>query len=182
MDHETVVVQGWQALEATRKFGERALREPLRVPAPDSEAAVELANIENGQNGPWGEGGGTAADRVCGGESDDDGRPGRLGEPAAVARCPDAGDRSDRHRALRGRDRFDGVVVDGVGNGVRRRACRELVLSLTSARRAGQLAKDVEASEAVAETMADTEEEVVEFPVPGRVHEVVDHAGRLPGP
>ncbi|MFF0040192.1 hypothetical protein ACFYRG_28800 [Streptomyces mirabilis] len=39
------------------------------------------------------------------------------------------------------------------GIGVRRRACRELVLSLTSARRAGQLAKDVEASEAVAEAL-----------------------------
>jgi hypothetical protein len=29
--------------------------------------------------------------------------------------------------------------------------------------------------------MADTEEVVFEFTAPGRVHEVVDHAGRLPG-
>jgi hypothetical protein len=30
--------------------------------------------------------------------------------------------------------------------------------------------------------MADTEEVVFEFMVPGRAPEVVDHAGRLPGP
>ncbi|MBY8885112.1 hypothetical protein K7472_09670 [Streptomyces sp. PTM05] len=31
-----------------------------------------------------------------------------------------------------------------------------------------------------AETVADTQEEVVEFTVPGRVGEVIDHTGRLP--
>ncbi|MFD7771293.1 hypothetical protein [Streptomyces sp. NPDC059787] len=31
-----------------------------------------------------------------------------------------------------------------------------------------------------AETVADAQEEVVEFTVPGRVGKVVDHAGRLP--
>ncbi|MGW3850293.1 hypothetical protein [Streptomyces fagopyri] len=39
------------------------------------------------------------------------------------------------------------------GIGVRRRVCRELVLSLTSARRAGQLAKDMEASAAATEAL-----------------------------
>ncbi|MDX3762640.1 hypothetical protein [Streptomyces sp. AK02-04a] len=151
MDHETVIVQGWKALEATLKFGEKALREPLWVPAPDSEAATELANTENGQHGPWGETpprtAYAAANLMMAGVLDDLGSLRQL----LGAQMPVIGPTVVARSAVEIASTVWWLMEPGIG--VRRRACRELVLSLTSARRAGQLAKDMEASEAVTEAL-----------------------------
>jgi hypothetical protein len=56
MDHQTALAQNRAALLATIRFGQRKLGPPKWEPAPDSEAAAEVASAEIREDGsPWGE-------------------------------------------------------------------------------------------------------------------------------
>ncbi|MFD4609996.1 hypothetical protein ACFWOT_18220 [Streptomyces sp. NPDC058440] len=151
MDHETVVEQSRRALGATIEFGEKALRQPLWVPAAKSEAAAELANTEKGQNGPWGElpprTAYAAANMMMTAVLDDLGSLQQL----LGAKMPVIGPTVIARSAVEIASTAWWLMEPGIG--VRKRVTRELVLSLTSARRAGQVAKDMEPSEAVTDAL-----------------------------
>lgn len=151
MDHQTVAVQNWQALAATVKFGEKALRDSAWEPVANSEAAAELANSETGQSGPWGavppRTAYAAANLMMTAVLDDLGSLQQLLD----AQMPVIGPTIIARSAVEIASTVWWLMEPGIG--ARQRVCRELVLSLTSARRAGQLAKDMEASEAVTEAL-----------------------------
>jgi hypothetical protein len=155
MDHQTAVTENRAALQATIEFGTRKLQAPIWEPATDSEAAAELANTENRADGsPWGDvpvrTAYAAANLMMTGVLDnlaalrqllDDQMP-VLG-PTVVARS-----------AIEIAAGAWWLMEPGLG--ARARVCREGVLSLTSARRAGQLADEFretghEVSEAIEE-------------------------------
>ncbi|MDJ0340184.1 hypothetical protein QMK19_05650 [Streptomyces sp. H10-C2] len=151
MDHQLVIAQNREALEVTLKFGERALREPAWTPGAASEAAAELANNEVGQNGPWGERPArtayAAANLMMTAVLDDLGTLRQLlGNPMPVI-----GPTVVARSAVEIASTVWWLMEPGIG--VRRRVCRELVLSLGSARRAKQVAQDMEASQAVADAL-----------------------------
>ncbi|MGW1987885.1 hypothetical protein ACWCPJ_36460 [Streptomyces collinus] len=151
MDHQVVITQNREALEATLAFGERGVREPAWTPGAASQAEAELANSETGLNGPWGN------------------RPPRTAYAAANLMMDAVLDDLGALRQLLG----DRVPVIGPtvvarsaveiastvwwlmepGIGVRRRVCRELALSLKSARRAKQVAQNMQASRAVTDAL-----------------------------
>jgi hypothetical protein len=147
MDQGTVVARNRTALAATLKFGERVLRDPLWIPSSSSEAAGELANTEKGQNGPWGDAAPrtayAAANLLMTAVLDDLGSLQQLLSP----RMPVMGPTVIARSAVEIAATVWWLMEPGIG--VRRRVCRELVLSLTSARRAGQLTQDMEASQSV---------------------------------
>ncbi|MFF4305525.1 SLOG family protein [Streptomyces sp. NPDC001601] len=151
MDHQLVVAQNREALEATLKFGERALREPVWTPGAKSQAAAELANNETGRTGPWGEDpprtAYAAANLLMTGVLDDLGSLRQLlGNPMPVI-----GPTIVARSAVEIASTAWWLMEPGIG--ARRRVCRELVLSLKSARRAKQVAQDMEASEAVTDAL-----------------------------
>ncbi|AKA08298.1 hypothetical protein SAZ_42370 [Streptomyces noursei ZPM] len=151
MDHESVVDQNWRALDATLKFGEKALGEPLWVPDAKSEAAAELANSEIGQNGPWGEypprTAYAAANLMMTAVLDD---LASLRQLLGV-QMPVIGPTVVARSAIEIASTVWWLMEPRIG--VRRRVCRELVLSLTSARRAKQVAKDMAASQGATDAL-----------------------------
>jgi hypothetical protein len=136
-----VLMDGRAALEATVRFGRRHLGPVKWDPAPGAEAAAELANTEVRQNGdPWGE------------------NPPRTAYAAANLMMTGVLDNlASIHNLLAIEMPVIGPTVlarstieiaSGAwwlmepGIGARKRVCRELALSLESARRAGQVAKE----------------------------------------
>ena len=141
MDHQTAVAENRAALQATIEFGIRKLQAPKWEPAPESEAAAELVNTETRAGGsPWGEEqprtAYAAANLMMTGVLDNlaalrqllDDRMTVIG-PTVVARS-----------AIEIASGVWWLMEPGIG--ARARVCRELALSLGSARRAGQLAEE----------------------------------------
>ena len=139
MDHQTAVAQNRAALLATIGFGQRKLGAKKWDPAPDSEATAELANTGTRADGsPWGE------------------DPPRTAYAAANLMTHAVLDNlASLHQLLAGQMPVTGPTVvarsaieiaSGAwwlmepGIGARARVCRELALSLRSARRARQVA------------------------------------------
>lgn len=155
MDHQTAVAENRAALQATIEFGTRKLGAARWEPTAGSEAAAELVPGETKVDGtPWGDDqprtAYAAANLMMHGVLDNlaalyqllDDRMSVIG-PTVVARS-----------AIEIASGVWWLMEPGIG--VRTRVCRELVLSLTSARRAGQLAGEFQAtgidvSEAIAE-------------------------------
>lgn len=131
------------ALQATIKFGSRQLAAPAWEPAAKSEAATELATSETRQNGdPWGEDPARTtyalANFLMTGVLDNLSSIWRLvGDPMPVL-SPTVMARS----ALEMGATAWWLMEPGIG--VRPRVCRELVRSLTSARRAAQVAVELD--------------------------------------
>jgi len=140
-----VVTESQAALDATMRFAERRLRVPKWEPTPGSEAAAELSNAETRRGGdPWGE------------------DPSRTAYAAANLMVTGVVDNlSSLHQLLNDQMPVIGPTVIArsaieigagawwlmePGIGVRRRVCRELALSLTSARRAKQVAEEFQAT------------------------------------
>jgi len=145
VEHQSVVTENQAALQATLDFGFRELGPARWEPASASEAAAELANAETRPGGdPWGEDpprtSYAAANVMMAGVLDDlaalrqllDDKMSVIG-PTVVARS-----------AIEISSGVWWLMEPGIG--VRRRVCRELVLSLTSARRAKQVAEEFQAS------------------------------------
>jgi hypothetical protein len=141
MDHQTAVAENRAALQATIEFGTRKLGAARWEPTAGSEAAAELLPGENKVDGtPWGDDQPrtvyAAANLMMHGVLDNlaalyqllDDRMSVIG-PTVVARS-----------AIEIASGVWWLMEPGIG--VRARVCRELTLSLGSARRAGQLAKE----------------------------------------
>ena len=141
MDHQTAVSDSREALEATLRFGSRHLGSARWEPSTASEAIDELANTEIGANGvPWGENAPrtayAAANLMMTGVLDNLAAIGQLLDDKMSVTGPTILARSAIETAA-------GVFwLMEPGIRVRKRVCRELALSLTSARRAGQIAKE----------------------------------------
>ena len=139
MDHQKAVAQNRAALEATIEFGARKLRTAVWAPAAGSQAAAELAPPDVRADGsPWGENPArtayAAANLMMLAVLDDLASLHRLlGEPMPVI-GPTLVARSVAEIA------WGAWWLMEPGIGARARVCRELVHSLTSARRAGQVA------------------------------------------
>ncbi|WP_106433274.1 hypothetical protein [Streptomyces sp. Mg1] len=151
MDHQVVIAQNREALEVTLKFAQRALLEPRWIPGAASQAEAELANSEAGQNGPWGEDpprtAYAGANLMMAAVLDDLGSLRQLlGEPMPVI-----GPTVVARSAIEIASTVWWLMEPGIG--VRRRVCRELVLSLKSARRAKQVAQDMDSSQAVTDAL-----------------------------
>lgn len=145
MDHQTVVAQSRAAIEATIAFGLKQMQAPMWEPKPGSEAAAELAPAEIRANGsPWGD------------------RPARTAYAAASLMMTGVLDNLgslqqlvDNQMPVVGPTLVTRSTVEITSGifwlmepriGARTRVCRELVLSLTSARRAKQLAGEYRAT------------------------------------
>jgi hypothetical protein len=139
----SVALEGRAALEATVRFGRRHLVSAKWEPVPGSEAAAEVANTEVRQGGdPWGEG------------------PPRTAYAAASIMMTAVLDNLASIHNLTGIEmpvigptvvaRSAIEIASGAwwlmepGIGARRRVCRELALSLESARRARQVAEEIQ--------------------------------------
>ena len=144
MNHQSVISEGRAALQATLNFGSRHLGPAKWEPEPGSEAAAELSNTEIRQGGdPWGEDpprtAYAAANLLVTGVLDDlaglwqmlDDQMSVIG-PTVVARS-----------AIEIASGAWWLMEPGLG--ARRRVCRELALSLMSARRAKQVAEEFQA-------------------------------------
>jgi hypothetical protein len=145
VDHENVVAENREALQATLDFGFRKLGPARWEPGAASEAAAELANKETRPSGdPWDEDPSrtayAAANLMMTGVLDDlaglrqllDDKMSVIG-PTVVARS-----------VIEISSGAWWLMESGIG--ARRRVCRELVLSLTSARRAKQVAEEFQAT------------------------------------
>jgi hypothetical protein len=141
MDHQTAVAENRAALQATIDFGIRKLKAPKWEPTPGSEAAAELVNTETRADGsPWGEEQPRTAYATANLMM-----TGVLDNLSALRQLLD-----DQMTVIGATvvARSAIEIASGVwwlmepGIGVRVRMCRELALSLGSARRAGQLAKE----------------------------------------
>jgi hypothetical protein len=141
MDHQSVVAENRAALHATVDFGSRHLGPAKWEPEAGSEAAAEVSNTETRQGGdPWGEDpprtAYAAANLMMTGVLDDLAGLRQLLDDKMSVIAP----------TVVGRSAIE--IASGVwwlmepGIGARRRVCREFVLSLTSARRAKQVAKE----------------------------------------
>ncbi|WP_300603003.1 hypothetical protein [Trebonia sp.] len=139
-----MVLENRAALQATIAFGLRELGTPQWQEAAGSEASVEVADAGTGPAGPWGQNpprtAYAAANLMMTGVLDnlaclhqilDDAMP--VIGPTIVARS-----------AIEIASTVWWLMEPRIG--VRRRVCRELVISLTSARRAGQVASGMQAS------------------------------------
>jgi hypothetical protein len=139
MDHHSVVLQGRAALQATVDFGAQAFGPAIWEMTASSEAAAEMATSEASPAGPWGDRPAltayAAANLMMIGVLDNltclhqmlgDTMP-AIG-PTVVARS-----------AIEMASTVWWLMEPRIG--VRRRVSRELVLSLISARRAGQVAR-----------------------------------------
>jgi hypothetical protein len=144
VSHVGVALDGRAALEATVRFGQRHLGSAKWEPQPGSEAAAEIANTEVRQTGaPWGE------------------EPPRTAYAAANLMMIGVLDNLASIHKLIGIEmpvigptvvaRSTIEIASGAwwlmepGIGARRRVCRELALSLESARRARQVAEEFKA-------------------------------------
>ena len=141
MDHDEVVSQNRAALRATIAFAEKYLGTPAWEPTAGSEAAAEVSNPESRNDGsPWDEGpprtAYAAANVMMLGVVDDLKSLERL----LVAPVPVIGPTVLARSAIE--IAFGAWWLMEPGIGARRRVCRELVLSLTSARRARQVADE----------------------------------------
>jgi hypothetical protein len=131
------------ALTATVDFGIRVLKAPRWEPTPDSEASRELASPPTRRDGnPWDEETARstygAANLLMTGVIDNLGSiRGLIGEP-----MPAIGPRVLARSAMEIGATAWWLMEPGIG--VRRRTCRHLVLSLTSARRAAQVAEELD--------------------------------------
>jgi hypothetical protein len=136
-----VVAENRAALYATVDFGSRHLGPAKWEPEAGSEAAAEVSNAETRQGGdPWGEDpprtAYAAASLMMTGVLDDLAGLRQLLDDKMSVIAP----------TVVGRSAIE--IASGVwwlmepGIGARRRVCREFVLSLTSARRAKQVAKE----------------------------------------
>jgi hypothetical protein len=138
MDHDEVVSQNRAALRATTAFAGKQLGTLAWEPVAGSEAAAELSNTETRSDGsPWGEGpprtAYAAANLMMLGVVDDLKSLERL----LVDPVPVVGPTVLARSAIEIASGAWWLMEPGIG--ARRRACRELVLSLTSARRAEQV-------------------------------------------
>ncbi len=144
MDHQTAVAENREALEVTLRVGDRHLGAGKWEPAAGSEAAAELTNTETRANGdPWGEDPLRTAyavanlmmigvrDNLTGINQLLDDQMAVIG-PTIVARS-----------AIEIASGAWWLMESGIG--ARRRVCRELVLSLISARRTAQIASEFQA-------------------------------------
>jgi hypothetical protein len=150
---QDLLAQIEKALRATLTFGVRQLEAPRWEPAPGSQAATELANTETRHNGdPWGQDiprtSYAAANLLMTGVLDNLGSLcNLLGDPMTTI-----GPTVITRSALEIGATAWWLTEPGIG--VRRRACRELALSLTSARRAKQVAEELDDPEGKAEGIA----------------------------
>jgi hypothetical protein len=141
-----------EALSATVTFGHRHLGLDVWEPAAGSEAAAELASTESRADGsPWDEQvlrtAYAVANLLTTAVLDDLCSVQRLlGEPMPVIGVPVVA-----RSAIEIGHRVWWLMESGIG--ARRRACRELVLSLTSARRAKQVARGFQAGPGVTEAL-----------------------------
>ena len=141
MDHQTAVSENHEALEATLRFGARHLGQARWEPAAKSEVAAELANTETRANGdPWGEDpprtAYAAANLMMTGVLDHLASLGQL----LGDQMPVIGPTVIARSAIEIASGAWWIMEPGIG--VRARVCRELALSLTSARRAKQVADE----------------------------------------
>jgi hypothetical protein len=144
MDHQTAVSDSREALDVTLRFGSRHLGPAKWEPAVPSEAAAEFANTEKRADGtPWGENpprtAYAAANLMMTGVLDNLAAIGKLLDEEMPVIGPTILARS----AIEIASGAWWLMEPGIG--ARRRVCRELVLSLTSARRAGQIASEFQA-------------------------------------
>jgi hypothetical protein len=144
VDHHRVVAENRAALQATVEFGLRELGAPQWQATASSEAVREMTNAESGPGGAWGprppSTAYATADLLMTGVLDnlaclrlilDDEMP--VIGPTIVARS-----------AIEIASTAWWLMEPRIG--VRRRVCRDLVISLTSARRAGQVACKMQAT------------------------------------
>jgi hypothetical protein len=141
MDHQTAISDSREALQVTLRFGSRNLGPAKWEPVVPSEAAAELANTETGAGGvPWGENlprtAYAAANIMMTGVLDNLGALSELLDDKMPVIAPTIIARS----AIEIAASVWWLMEPGIG--VRRRVCRELALSLTSARRAREIADD----------------------------------------
>ena len=141
MDHQTAVSDSREALEVTLRFGSRHLGPAIWEPTAPSEATEELANTETGANGvPWGENpprtAYAAANLMMTGVLDILGGLSQLLDDKMSVIGPTILARSAIETAA------GAFWLMEPGIKVQKRVCRELALSLGSARRAGQIAKE----------------------------------------
>jgi hypothetical protein len=141
------------ALETTFDFGIRKLKAPRWQPAPDSEASAELASVQARQDGqPWGDDvlrtPYATASLLMTGVLDNLGSIRQLIDDPMPAIGPTEIARS----AMEIGATAWWLMESGIG--ARRRTCRQLVLSLISARRAAQVAGELRDDEARREGLA----------------------------
>jgi hypothetical protein len=139
-----VALDGRAALEATVRFGQRHLGSAKWEPQPGSEAAVEIANTEVRQTGaPWGEDpprtAFAAANLMMTGVLDNLASIHKL----IGIEMPVIGPTVVARSAIEIASGAWWLMEPGIG--ARRRVCRELALSLESARRARQVAEEFQA-------------------------------------
>jgi hypothetical protein len=143
---EKLLVELDAALDTTLTFGQRRLGAPVWEPAASCEAASELVNTETRSSGGiWGEvvprTAYAAANLMMHGVLDDLSSLRKLlGDPMPVIGAPILA-----RSAIEISSTVWWLMEPGIG--VRARACRELVLSLTSARRAKQVAELFDATQ-----------------------------------
>jgi hypothetical protein len=145
MDHLSVVSEGRSALQATLHFGARHLGPAKWEPEPGSEAAVELSSTETRQGGdPWGEDpprtAYAAANLMMTGVLDDLASIHKLLD----AQMPVVGPTVVARSTIEIASGAWWLMEPGIG--ARRRVCRELALSLESARRARQVGEEFQAT------------------------------------
>jgi hypothetical protein len=136
-----VALEGRAALEATVRFGQRHLGPAKWEPEPGSEAAAEFANTEVRQGGdPWGEDpprtAYAAANLMMTGVLDNLASIHKL----LGIEMPVIGPTVVARSAIEIASGAWWLMEPGIG--ARRRVCRELALSLESARRARQVAEE----------------------------------------
>ncbi len=144
MSHLGVALEGRAALEATARFGRRHLAPATWEPVSGSEATAEIANTEVRQTGgPWGEvplrTAYAAANLMM---------TGVLDNLASIhnligIEMPVIGPTVIARSAIEIASGAWWLMEPGIG--ARRRACRELALSLESARRARTVAEEFKA-------------------------------------
>jgi hypothetical protein len=139
-----VALEGRAALEATVRFGRRHLGPAKWEPEPGSEAAAEIANTEVRQGGdPWGEDpprtAYAAANLMMTGVLDNLASIHKL----LGIEMPVIGPTVVARSAIEIASGAWWLMEPGIG--ARRRVCRELALSLESARRARQVAEEFQA-------------------------------------
>ena len=144
MDHHSVVLESRAALQATVEFGMKELGPAKWQPAAGSQADTEMSSTEFGPAGPWGQDPPltvyAAANLMMTGVLDDLCSLHQLLDDTMPVMGPTIVTRSVVEIA----STAWWLMEPGIG--VRRRVCRELVASLTSAQRAKQVATKIQAA------------------------------------
>jgi hypothetical protein len=140
------------ALAATFDFGIRTLKDPAGSPLPTPKhPANSPARRSDEMANP---GVRTSCVPPTQRQVAHDRHPRQSREHPPTGRGTHAGDRPHSHSPLSYGDRRDRLVANGTGDRRRRRTCRQLVLSLIGARRAAQVAKELENPEGRSEGLA----------------------------